>query len=173
MGPSCIIKLGGAAITDKAVFETPRMDIIKTTARQVALASKAKPNMIVVHGAGSYGHLTASKYQVSKGWVGGDLGKNEVLGKADLPAVAMSPFVAGWSNSGGEVCVPPSGLDALNACLKNGLIPVLHGDGDTIVRYLAEAYHPERVIFLDLTQCFPVAPMFPECIIASRRKETQ
>ncbi len=54
-----IIKLGGAAITHKASFETLNEEVLRSVARSVAQAFKKESReggIIVVHGAGSFGH---------------------------------------------------------------------------------------------------------------------
>ena len=68
-----VIKLGGAAITDKSKFEVPQLDVITTTAAHLAAScmstcSSAQPSIIIVHGAGSFGHFTANAHKVAQGW---------------------------------------------------------------------------------------------------------
>jgi len=74
MTVSCVVKVGGAAITDKAQLETLRAEVLATTAAQLAQAVKEDhaPSglaLIVVHGAGSFGHQLAHQAQVHKGGI--------------------------------------------------------------------------------------------------------
>ncbi|OAA73382.1 kinase [Cordyceps fumosorosea ARSEF 2679] len=67
-----IVKLGGAAITDKSVPDT-LSDNIENLVDSVAHAYHQilRPDgrrMILIHGAGSFGHPPAKKYQVKAGW---------------------------------------------------------------------------------------------------------
>lgn len=75
VGVRTIVKLGGAAITDKAVLETPNLPVLQLVAQHLAAAATADgsaghagASMVVVHGAGSFGHFQASDYGVAKGW---------------------------------------------------------------------------------------------------------
>mmetsp|Transcript_9563 Transcript_9563/g.24354 ORF Transcript_9563/g.24354 Transcript_9563/m.24354 type:complete len:115 (+) Transcript_9563:216-560(+) len=65
-----LVKLGGAAITNKASFETLDADALQHTAAALAAAIRGdspEARTIVVHGAGSFGHHQASKYKVAAG----------------------------------------------------------------------------------------------------------
>jgi isopentenyl phosphate kinase len=65
--PLVIVKLGGAAITDKKHIYTPRSAVIQSAARQLAMARKDF-SLIIVHGAGSYGHIPVNKYGLKDGF---------------------------------------------------------------------------------------------------------
>ena len=55
-----VIKLGGAAITDKSRFSVIHRKTIASTARVLAKHS----DYILVHGAGSFGHIPVNKYKL-------------------------------------------------------------------------------------------------------------
>ena len=57
-----IIKIGGSVITDKAKQNSFKKDVIDNLAKQI---SKSKKEIILVHGAGSYGHILAKKYNLN------------------------------------------------------------------------------------------------------------
>jgi len=59
-----ILKLGGSAITDKGAYEgiVKEADLLRI-AREV---SGFKGKMIIVHGAGSFGHIYAKKYGLDR-----------------------------------------------------------------------------------------------------------
>src|SRR5665648_133187 len=61
---SVILKLGGSAITDKGAHEgvVKEADLLRI-AREV---SGFRGKMIVVHGAGSFGHVYAKKYGLDR-----------------------------------------------------------------------------------------------------------
>ena len=60
-----LIKLGGSVITDKARPLTPRLEDIKRLTREIAAVPGGK---IIVHGAGSFGHIKAAEYKLSEGY---------------------------------------------------------------------------------------------------------
>jgi hypothetical protein len=119
-----IIKLGGAAITDKARLETLQGDALRASCAHVAACARWAArgcDTVVVHGAGSFGHMQASEYGVARG---GDLLADQRLRRgfsltrasvarrnhlvvaelagAGLPACGISPCGA-WATCGGEV----------------------------------------------------------------------
>jgi isopentenyl phosphate kinase len=140
-----VVKLGGSALTNKAVFETLNAETLAATAATISRlrSSPAAPAIILVHGAGSFGHHQAKKYAVQRGSaahpeaaLGFALTRSSVtrlnalvvqaLNDAGVPAVGISPFPS-WRTTSGRLstdamgCVePPAGA---------GLVPVLHGDG--------------------------------------------
>jgi isopentenyl phosphate kinase len=63
-----LVKLGGAAITHKATLETPNSEVISSVARHLADAFRSSAGMVVVHGAGSFGHSQAAQHGVKGGW---------------------------------------------------------------------------------------------------------
>lgn len=64
-----LVKLGGAAITKKAQFETLDGEVLRVVCQQLAAGCQpaGQADTIIVHGAGSFGHFQASEYGVSKG----------------------------------------------------------------------------------------------------------
>src|SRR5207253_5643602 len=62
-----LVKLGGSVVTEKAHLRTPRTAAIQRLARE--LASVRQP-LLVVHGAGSYGHILASRHRLNEGGSG-------------------------------------------------------------------------------------------------------
>jgi isopentenyl phosphate kinase len=64
--PLIIIKLGGSALTDKTRIYTPRAAVIRNAAKQVAHLTKTF-SIVLVHGAGSYGHIPAKKWKLADG----------------------------------------------------------------------------------------------------------
>jgi isopentenyl phosphate kinase len=63
------LKLGGSLITDKTQPYTPLLEMMDDLARQVKIARQSRPdlNLVLGHGAGSFGHVPASEYRTRDG----------------------------------------------------------------------------------------------------------
>ena len=61
-----LVKLGGSVITVKSKYRTLRGPDLSRLARE--LAAGAGPDTVVVHGAGSYGHILAAKHRLGEGY---------------------------------------------------------------------------------------------------------
>ena len=64
-----VIKWGGGLITDKSSLCTPNLDVLKQLASTVAECHAAGQEVILVHGAGSYGHLRAKNWRLNEGHI--------------------------------------------------------------------------------------------------------
>lgn len=64
--PLVVIKLGGSALTDKRRIYTPRIPAIHKAAKQIA-EIREHCSVVLVHGAGSYGHIPVRKYGLQRG----------------------------------------------------------------------------------------------------------
>ncbi|KAH8060530.1 hypothetical protein JL722_4633 [Aureococcus anophagefferens] len=62
-----VVKLGGSAITDKARFETLDEAGLRAAAEAVRRCVADGRRVVVVHGAGSFGHFQAREHGVSRG----------------------------------------------------------------------------------------------------------
>tara|TARA_B100001123_G_C15244303_1_gene1000301 strand:+ start:748 stop:1560 length:813 start_codon:yes stop_codon:yes gene_type:complete len=62
-----VIKLGGSLITEKSKLCTPRREVIKEIALAINELRSNGISMILVHGAGSFGHLKAKSWSLDKG----------------------------------------------------------------------------------------------------------
>jgi isopentenyl phosphate kinase len=153
-----ILKLGGSVITDKNADEgvVREADLLRI-AKEV---SKFQGKLIIVHGAGSFGHTYAKKYGLDKGFdpEGAIITHESVkklsstvvdaLNQFGVRAVAVHPMCC-------TVCknrrIESMYLDNIKLMIDKGFIPVLHGDvvmdlelgvcvlsGDQIVPYLAK-----------------------------------
>ena len=60
-----IIKLGGSTITDKSKKSIFKTKIMNNLSKEI---KKAKKTCIIVHGAGSFGHILAKKYNLNDGY---------------------------------------------------------------------------------------------------------
>jgi len=75
MVPLVVVKLGGGLITEKAMLTTSNTEVIHRLAAEVAEAEQHGVRVVLVHGAGSFGHLRAKRWALADGRsnaVGGD-----------------------------------------------------------------------------------------------------
>jgi isopentenyl phosphate kinase len=166
-----LIKLGGSVITDKSVYK--RFDIGRTSrlCREIRESGK---DVMIVHGAGSFGHVIAKEFELQKGHIRGD--QTEAVAKvlrdvrelntmiaselmnAGIPAVAI-PTGSCFMMDDGELLMGDA--EILRGYLKLGISPIMSGDvvldrkkgfgicsGDTIMKCLADIFEPEMVVFV-------------------------
>lgn len=173
MHPPLIIKLGGSILTDKSTENTlspptivkPLVDILSTLSFPV----------IIIHGAGSFGHPQAHAARLCKtpshkadrigisrtrqavrrlnGIVVGELVERQV------PAVGISPGTLIHTVKSGEYDFAGM-LRHVESLLQGGFVPVLHGDviitrlgsailsGDTLVSVCASHFRPRGCVFV-------------------------
>jgi isopentenyl phosphate kinase len=139
-----LLKLGGSVITDKTKPFTVRMEVIERLAAEIkrALVERGQDlQLIIGHGAGSFGHEAAAKYQTHKGAIGSDswLGFAEVatamtelnylilkaLRAAGVPALHFQPSAS--TRTRGEQLMYFETFP-IKEVIKHGLVPVIHGD---------------------------------------------
>lgn len=172
---SIIIKLGGSVITKKSQNKREVNEkILKRIAKEISEATaKRNFSLVVVHGAGAFGHVPAKKYKLNEGLKNFD---EQIKGIAEthkfmeelnfkvvetlqnfrLNAIAFQPSVSGILENGKLVSFQ---LEILKNFLKMGLIPVLYGDvlldrrkgigilsGDYLVSYIAKKLNANKVI---------------------------
>lgn len=171
-----IIKLGGSVVTYKD-SSTPkaRLDTIKRLAKEITqIYQQNKYQLILVHGAGSFGHPIAKEYKLHQGMktkqqklafslmdqqmIELNSAVTQALLENNVPAISLPPrsFI---QQSAGKF----TGFDSqiIKSYLDQNQIPVLFGDGvlddkwgcsilsgDTIVSFLAKKLHAHQVIFL-------------------------
>jgi isopentenyl phosphate kinase len=166
-----LIKIGGSIITDKSTKDSYKKTIVDRLAAEI---KKADEQIIIVHGAGSYGHILAKKYNLNQGFKTDE----QILGFAlthasmqklntlvlnslhenKIPAVSISPHAIMKLEHREPTDV---NYDIFRDLLKQGFIPVTFGDvvldetlgfsicsGDLLMQILAEQFKPEKVIFV-------------------------
>lgn len=160
-----IVKLGGSALTDKTRTHTLHTGRFRAALDAICRGHSSGLGLIVVHGAGSFGHFEAEAHQVCGGNASA-LGMSTThaavvrlngmvvdgLIERGVPAVGVSPLL-----------VPAKvRTDFVAALLDRGHVPVLHGDacyagdgrtavlsGDVLVGMLAGAFEfVRRVVFV-------------------------
>jgi isopentenyl phosphate kinase len=136
-----LIKLGGSLITDKTKPFTVRKKALALIAHEVKRATQTDKLLILGHGAGSFGHVPATKYQTHKGLINEQsyegiaqvahaarqlniLVMNALL-DAGVLAVALSPMsmMAAKNHELQSVYT-----DSLEQLLHLGMLPVVYGD---------------------------------------------
>lgn len=164
-----LVKLGGSVLTDKARLCAPRRAAIRRLARELAAVDD---EVVVVHGAGSFGHILAHRYRLN-GPASPRKTKAAAVVQRDVRRLDAMVIDALLDAGLAAVPLPPSavlGLDdgAVAAFqiapfldfLAQGFTPVTFGDvvrdrvrgvavcsGDVIMLELAKALHPSRVVF--------------------------
>lgn len=153
-----ILKLGGSVITDKRAADgVVRVNEIQRIAKEI---SGFKGKLIIVHGAGSFGHPQAKKFSLNEefnatGSIITHLSVKKlcgmvvnILNENGICAVGVHPMCCMLADNGR---IKTMFLDQINCMLEKGIVPVLHGDvvmdcslgssvvsGDQIVPYLAK-----------------------------------
>lgn len=160
-----VLKLGGSVITDKDVVET----VDDANLARAADAVAGHEDLVLVHGAGSFGHPPANDHGVST--TAGTRDAESVrdihdamkrlnaavldaLHERDVPALAVHPLSAAHRDADGDLHLPTVQVRSM---LAEGFVPVLHGDvvvhagrgativsGDELVVALAAGLDAER-----------------------------
>lgn len=139
-----ILKLGGSVITKKEAKE-PTLNHDNLDRISAEIASSSFDNLIIVHGAGSFGHPFASEYSIgskiendedfkrkkygfslTQSWVK-KLNTHvcDSLRERSIPAVSVQPssFIITENKR-----IYSCNLELINKYLKMGFVPVLYGD---------------------------------------------
>lgn len=136
-----LIKLGGSLITDKSKEFHLQDNNLSLLAAEISKLYQVGIPMIIGHGAGSFGHVVAKKFQTHKGWQGEESLEGivrvaeimqelntqvvKILIKAGVPAVGLSPHTFMLSNNHS---VQSGWTKAIQEALTVGVVPVVHGD---------------------------------------------
>lgn len=168
------LKLGGSLITDKSRPETPRLDVLRRVADEIAAARASHPDLrlLLGHGSGSYGYQAAARFLTHLGaaseaeWLGfaevwraaNQLNRLVVdaMLEAGLPAISFPPSASAITQAGEIVELA---AEPVARALSVGLLPVVAGDvvfdrqrGSTIVSTervfarLADSLHPTHLL---------------------------
>jgi len=166
-----LIKLGGSVITDKSEYKRFRKDVVSRLCREIKDSGK---DVMIVHGAGSFGHVLAKEFELQKGHVRNDqidaLAKvsrdvrelnNLVLSElidAGIPSVSM-PTGSCFVMNDNELLM--NDAEIIRGYIELGIVPVMFGDvvldrkngfgicsGDEIMRCLASIFSPEMIVFV-------------------------
>lgn len=159
--PSVVVKLGGAIITHKRSSERrARPEVIRVLARAVAevhsrhtrgrvghshgtaAGQEGRDRLVVLHGAGCFGHREAAAGGVHRGGGGPSAAAATraavvqlnglvvaALVAEGVPAVGVSPFAVARAEDGRLSADGAAAVrEAVCGACARGLVPVLHGD---------------------------------------------
>ncbi len=166
-----LIKLGGSVITDKSQYKTFNREQAVRLCQEIAQSGRGT---VIVHGAGSFGHMLAKKYSIQNGLV--DFGQvpaaaqvhhdamelgmllTQVLIQCGIPAASVAPGSC-FVMEDGKLVVKDD--EAIRALAHLGIMPVTFGDvvmdrkrgfgicsGDQLMEAMSEIFRPDRVIFV-------------------------
>lgn len=166
------MKLGGSVLTDKSQLKTPRLDVIARLAAELASTDE---RMVVVHGAGSYGHILARRHDLPRGddgtaarrlaaaQVHGDVRELQglvlaALRDAGVAAMSLSTYDLARLRSGE---LAGFAFEPVHETIAAGFTPVMSGDvvldagrgfgilsGDALMVELARLLRPTRAVFV-------------------------
>ena len=159
-----VLKIGGSILTDKSKELTARPDEIRRVAEEIA---SCPDDVVLVHGAGSFGHFPAKKYGLPHEFNRAGLRVThscvaklnakvvEALSLAGVDCLPVHPLSCLLLRDGR---IHSFFMEPIKEMLKKGIMPVLHGDvamdatrkagivsGDQLVPYLAKALAAEIV----------------------------
>ena len=167
-----LVKLGGSVITVKSKYRTLRGPDLSRLARE--LAAGAGPDTVLVHGAGSYGHILAAKHGLKNGAEGPEQLSAVAQVQRDVRALDLKVLDALLRARLRPAAVPPSlvmryhdgrlasfDVGPFRDYLMRELLPVSFGDvvmdtkrrfsiasGDDVILELAKLFRPDRVLFV-------------------------
>ncbi len=137
-----LVKFGGSVITDKLTPYTANFEVIERLSKEVKEAREEKEfNLIIGHGSGSFGHVSAKKYQTAEGFVNDESKYGVCVVQND--AAKLNRIVVDNLLKVGEkaIAVQPSAcciaenskikefyLEPIKKLLEYEMIPVPHGD---------------------------------------------
>ncbi len=165
-----IVKFGGGLIAPKDEQHVINYDILNKLSKQVA---QFDGKIIVIHGAGSFGHTYALNYNLQKGF--SNPSQYEGLIKTHQSMERLNYEVVESLIEAGRkaISIQTSAititenkriktmfLEPIQHAIDQGLTPVLYGDvvfdlsmrfcilsGDQILAYLSEKFNPEIAVF--------------------------
>jgi isopentenyl phosphate kinase len=173
-GDIIILKFGGSLITDKK-SETPKADHNALGKISNILKDKNR-KLIIVHGAGSYGHPIAKKYKIAEG-LNDSQEQKEAIEETRNQVYELNQLLCKSLQEAGirtESVIPSHSMqtkgarkienfpvDEFERALKKGKVPVTFGDvtedlvqginilsGDVIMMELARIYKPSLAVFV-------------------------
>ncbi|MEM3756018.1 MAG: isopentenyl phosphate kinase [Thermoplasmatales archaeon] len=159
-----LLKIGGSVITDKSKYRKIKRRNLQSLCSEIA----GRDDIIIVHGAGSFGHVLALKYGLEQ--PGPVQGKEMEISRVTSDVSYLNNvFVRTMLNNGiHSVGIPPHSIysgaeintEIVEEYFKSKIIPVLYGDvvvwgnhfriisGDEIMVHLAKKFKPESTVFV-------------------------
>lgn len=159
MRPIVFVKIGGSLITDKTKPFSLKERALRIICDEIKRASALGKTLIIGHGAGSFAHVPATKYQTHKGILNNDSYRgiaevadvaaqlNRIVMKALLEkgvnAVSVSPLstIVAQNHELKSFCT-----DSIEELVRLGLLPVLYGDQIMDARRGCTIYSTETIL---------------------------
>jgi isopentenyl phosphate kinase len=166
-----LIKLGGSIVTDKTQYRVFNGNAVRRLCKEIKYSGE---EVIVVHGAGSFGHILAKEYSLQDGY--SDKNQIQAVTKVQIDVRELNLMIVNELLNAGipAISMPPGSCfvmkhgklrieyqEVLNAASKLGIMPVMFGDvvfdrskgfgicsGDHIMEVLCDIYSPKKVVFV-------------------------
>ncbi len=168
-----LIKIGGGSITDQNVPRTAKREEISRLLSEIYEAKKAKDfDIIIGHGSGSFGHVTAKEYKVNEGIINEKSLKGGVLTmivaselsfivideavKLEMPIFPFFP--SSFSSARGKK-INKGFVENIRLSMEKGFIPMVHGDvvidekqgiaiasTEEVFRFISKKLNPAKII---------------------------
>ena len=166
-----LIKLGGSIITDKTRYRTFNAGRVMRLCQEIKDSGES---VIIVHGAGSFGHVLAKEHGLNDGFK--DTSQIPAVAKVCYDVRDLNGMIVKILNDTGipAVSVPTGSCfmmedreliiddpKVLTAMFDKGIMPVMFGDvvmdrkwgfaicsGDQIMEKLTRIFRPSRVVFV-------------------------
>ena len=166
-----IIKLGGSVITDKSKKYSFRKEASDRLSKEI---KKANKKVIIVHGAGSFGHILAKKYDLNSGHKNDEQLRGFSLTHTMVQKLNTMVLDSLHENAIDAVSISPHSvlklddhkplkfnIEIFKDSIEKGFTPVTFGDvvldkklgfsicsGDLLIQLFAEYFKPEKIIFV-------------------------
>ena len=143
--PVIIIKLGGSILTDKNIPYSMRNEVINSLISQISenYQTSNPPKLIIIHGAGSFGHPIANSFSIQNG-LNQNI-PNQILGltkthqsvkklntkiidsllNRDIPVLSLTTSSVFFQE---KSALKFTGINQIESILELGIIPILFGD---------------------------------------------
>jgi isopentenyl phosphate kinase len=182
-----IVKLGGSILTKKEGYKEENRASIASLAKGIADAYD-KCRLVLVHGAGSFGHAPVVKHGINEGvktnaqrvgFADTHLAVSQLsnmiveeLVKDGVPAISMPPAVICRQDN---KAIKEFSIGKIKAFLDAGYLPMVHGDmvlddsmggsvvsGDRLMVALAKGLGAKRMVFIsDVEGVYVDGKVFP------------
>lgn len=166
-----VLKIGGSVITNKAQENTFKKQIMDQLSKEIKQSGK---QIVIVHGAGSFGHITAKKFGLQNGFQDVEQIKGFSLTHKMVQKLNSYVIESLYDHDIAAISLPPHSMLRLNnhklktfefelfdKYLERGFFPVTFGDvvlddalgfsicsGDLLVLELVKHFKPEKAIFV-------------------------
>ncbi len=167
-----IIKIGGSVITDKLSYKTIRSEALNSISSVIA---KWGQKCIIVHGAGSFGHILADKYSITEGFSEESQLNGIVQIRIDMADLTKAVIESLQANKLHAVSFQTSSMvysqgkenelsffiEPIHKALDIGIFPALSGDiifkqengfsiysGDALIALLVQHFDIRNVYFI-------------------------